>query len=273
MRSIQLAPALLVALTGAACVDKLSEDGRSCPCSGDRTCCFGECVGDVSECTVEKRIGLPGGTVSAPDGTSLDIPFGALSEDTVIRLRALPDLVLPDGITALGEAVLIEPEWLRLAAPATLTMAYDASRVPSGTDPGLVNIREAMTGSLAFRGVSSEKTPSEMRAEIELFHIFVPAMIEEACVGLTGSQSADDCGSTDLTIDETVYRAECDKGDPTTTCRCIRDGETVKTVEAPCPRADSWAEAVYRFECGFPCMTPADVPDAGVGPPDAAAGG
>lgn len=273
MHPARLAPALLVALTGTACVDKLSEDGRSCPCSGDRTCCFGECVGDAAECTIEKPIGLPGGTVSAPDGTSLDIPFGALSEDTVIRLRALPQLVLPEGIVRLGAAVLVEPEWLELATPATLTLPYDASLIPSGTDPQLVNIRQAMTDSMAFAGVSSEKDAVQMRAEIEQLRVFVPAMLEEDCVGLRGSQSAEDCGSAELTVDGADYRAECDKGDPTATCRCIRDGATVKTIEAPCPGADSWADAVYRFECGFPCLAPVDLPDAGVGPPDAGAGG
>ncbi len=272
MQLIRLAPALIVALAGSSCVDKLSEDGHSCPCSGDRTCCFGECVGDTGECTVQKKIGLPGGMISAPDGTTLEIPFGALSEDTIISLRAVPDLVMPQGITRLGEAVLVEPEWLELSTAATLTMPYDASLIPPGTDPQLVNIREAMTGSLAYRGVSSEKDAVQMRAEIEQFRVFVPAMLDESCVGLMGSQSVDDCGISDMTIDGTSYRTECDKGDPTTTCSCIQDGATVKTVEAPCPGADSWATTVYRFECGFPCAPPVVLPDAGIGP-DAAAGG
>lgn len=269
---IRLAPALIVALAGTACVDKLSEDGRSCPCSGDRTCCFGECVGDTAECTVEKKIGLPGGIISAPDGTSLEIPFGALSDDTIIRLRAVPDLVLPEGITKLGEAVLVEPEGLGLAKPATLTLPYDSSLIPAGTDPYTVNMREAMTGSMAFRGVSSDIDAVQMRGSIERFYVFVPAVVNESCVGFGATQSAGDCGITEETIDGTSYRTECDKGDPTTTCHCIQDGATVKSVEAPCPEGDSWVEPVYRFECGFPCPTPVDLPDAGIGP-DAAAGG
>lgn len=270
-----LAPALVAALTGAACVDKLSEDGRTCPCSGDRTCCFGECVDDTGECSVQTSVGIAGGTLTAPNGTSLEIPFGALSEDTVIRLRAVPELVLPEGIRRLGEAVAVEPEWLELALPAILTVPYDASLIASGSDPSTVNIQQAMTGSLAFRRISSEKDATHMRAEVQRFHVFVPAIVED-CVGFMGSQSAEDCGITDLTISGTSYRTECDSGDPTTTCRCIEDGASVKTVEAPCPGGDSWLESVYRFECGFPCPQRSDLPDAGIYPdaaPDATAGG
>lgn len=74
MHPIPVAVALILLAATAGCVDKLSEDGRACPCSAGKTCCFGECVEDMAECTVEKRIGLAGGTITAADGTSLEIP-------------------------------------------------------------------------------------------------------------------------------------------------------------------------------------------------------
>ena len=119
------------ALLLAACVDKVSEDGHGCPCGDGRACCFDVCMPEGDACVVEDTFGLGGGTLTAPNGAMLEIPFGALSEDTVLRMRSVePEPV--DGITFLGGAIALEPDGLELGEAADLTLPFDIERVPAG---------------------------------------------------------------------------------------------------------------------------------------------
>ena len=265
MHPIRVVPGLFLLAASAACVDKLSEDGRACPCSTGKTCCFGECVADMGECTVEKRIGLEGGTLTAPNGASLEVPFGALREDTRIRMRSTPDVVLPEGIEQLGEAVILEPAGLEFEIDATLTMPYDASRIPDGTEPLSVLIHTAMVGSKAFKRVESEVDSSNMKALVSHFSVFVPAISSECPLFGSGGRSPEDCGSVEITSGGTMYGVECELGEPSTTCRCLENGEAIRTVTAPCFQSEEYYPEVYRYECEFPCPSN-DPPD---GPPDA----
>jgi hypothetical protein len=271
MHPIRVVPALFLLAASAACVDKLSEDGRACPCSAEKTCCFGECVADMGECTLERRIGLEGGTVTAPNGASLEVPFGAMREDTLIRMRSAPDIVLPDGIQQLGEAVILEPAGLEFEKDATLTMPYDSSRIPDGTEPLNVLIHTAMVGSKAFKRLESEVDSNNMQAAVSHFSVFVPAISSE-CPWFTYGRSLEDCGRAEHDIDGTIYGVECDLGDPSTSCRCLEDGATVRTVEAPCFQSEEYVLEVYRYECEFPCPSgdpPGGPPDAGTTATDA----
>jgi hypothetical protein len=259
---IRLAPALLAAMAAAGCVDKLSEDGHSCPCSGDRSCCFGECVDSTGDCSVQKTIGLGGGTISAPDGTSLEIPFGALSEDTTIRLRSVPNVAVPEGITPLGEAVVLEPEGLHVQG--FLTVPYDIDRIPSGTRVEDILVHWTMSGSRAFqRTYDTQVTATNMRVEIGTLGLYLPAVSSE-CPYIDYSNSPEDCGVVEVPVNGTTYRVECDPADWETTCRCIEDGAVKSEVTAPCT-GNSFSREVYRYECGFPCPdeAPPTVPDAG----------
>jgi hypothetical protein len=77
-----------------------------------------------------QTVGPEGGFVSSPDGRlTLDIPKGALDQDVVITIEAVDDA--PAG--ALGQAYEIEPRYLQLSIPATLT--YDVvAPTPEGAE-------------------------------------------------------------------------------------------------------------------------------------------
>jgi hypothetical protein len=229
-------------------------------------CCFNECVEDTAECTVEKRIGLAGGTVTAANGVSLEVPFGALREDTLIRMRSAPEVVLPDGIQELGEAVVLEPAGLEFEKDATLTMPYDASRIPAGTEPLDVLIHTAMIGSKAFKRIESDVDSTNMKALVTHFSVFVPAISSECPTFGSGGRSLEDCGTLENTVEDTTYSVECDLGAPSTSCRCLKDGETIRAVEAPCFQSEEYYAEVYRYECDFPCSF-----EATPGPADAGA--
>ncbi len=77
------------------------------------------------------RIGPEGGSLGLADGTLLEIPEGALAEETPIRLG-----LVRGGIDGQGTRyVKLEPEGLELAKPASLFLPYDPERV---ADPELV---------------------------------------------------------------------------------------------------------------------------------------
>ena len=80
-----------------------------------------------------------GGSLSAPDGARLDIPAGALSEDTYIALassRRVPGLGIAE--------YRLEPEGLTFNKPATLTVPYGG--LYSGLMPEEIGFRGMLRG-------------------------------------------------------------------------------------------------------------------------------
>lgn len=108
MRRFLALPALLLAL--AACG---GGDSAPPPSEGSAT------------------IGAAGGQLSGPDGVVVDLPAGALSTDTTVRIArdSSGAPALPDGMTALGSIYAITPHIPLLAVPATVSLPFDATRV------------------------------------------------------------------------------------------------------------------------------------------------
>lgn len=77
-------------------------------------------------------VAAEGGRVAFADGTTLEIPPGALPADTTVTLRRPASFEAFPGRSTAG-AVELLPDGLELAAPASLTLRYDASKV---TDEG-----------------------------------------------------------------------------------------------------------------------------------------
>jgi hypothetical protein len=79
-------------------------------------------------------VGPAGGTVTSGDGrATLVVPAGALATSLplALRLAGTPPL---DPHAASGSAYVLSPPETSFTAPATLTLRYDATRGPSGTD-------------------------------------------------------------------------------------------------------------------------------------------
>jgi hypothetical protein len=81
-----------------------------------------------------------GGTVALDDGTRLQIPPGALGEDTTITM-ARPDPAVLQG--AHVAAVELTPSGLELSAPATLTLPFSPARATDDVDLVLEVMSEA----------------------------------------------------------------------------------------------------------------------------------
>ena len=97
---------------------------------------------------VSASIGAAGGTLAGPNGSQLVVPPGALAQTTTVSIAqdstgAPP---LPAGTTAVGAMFTLTPHGTAFAAPANLSLPFDASLAPAGNMPVLMKTNAAQTG-------------------------------------------------------------------------------------------------------------------------------
>jgi hypothetical protein len=92
-------------------------------------------------------IGPEGGRLSVGNGSSLDIPPGALAQPT--RITMVPAPYNPMAVASFpgGTTYMLQPEGLVFAQPVTLTLAFDPDALPEGTTPNDLAIFTAPTGT------------------------------------------------------------------------------------------------------------------------------
>jgi ZU5 domain len=100
------------------------------------TACGGNGASEsAADGTLQANIGPEGGELvgvqgSALEGLRMSIPAGALSQTTHIEISAASAIKpLPSAAVACGPIFDIQPAGLKLAAPATLTLPFDESKV------------------------------------------------------------------------------------------------------------------------------------------------
>jgi hypothetical protein len=229
-----------------------------CPCDEGHTCCWDRCYAHDSGCVVEDTFGGLGGTLSAPNGTTLEVTQYVFTERVPIRMRSV-QADTPAGVSPVASAVNFEsPD-----AYGILTMPYAPARVPPDTDPANLLMHSALPGSKAFVRWPTAFTDQTIRAQIYKGNrIFVPAVSQPPCVPQLDCN--DGCGQVEMTIDGNTYEVRCpgvgtqeeiDMGVP---CHCIVNGSQTMEVLAACGSP----KEVYMYECGFPCPD-GPVPDGG----------
>lgn len=93
----------------------------------------------IPEGSAGSLIGSAGGVINVSDsssevfGSSIQVPANAVDGSRVLVLLP-PDISadLPFGVVALGSPVYLEPFLIGFSSPATLSVPYQASRIPSG---------------------------------------------------------------------------------------------------------------------------------------------
>lgn len=76
--------------------------------------------------STQALIGAPGGTVVL-EGARLEIPAGALAEDTLITIT-VTDAVVEDPFVGFSPVFAFEPHGLRFASPVTVTLPFTGSQ-------------------------------------------------------------------------------------------------------------------------------------------------
>src|SRR4029079_17120784 len=75
-------------------------------------------------------VGATGGTVTASNGVSIEIPAGALSNDVTITIDELSDVDAPEGATSVGKTIELGPEGLTFDEPVKVTLPWDGGELP-----------------------------------------------------------------------------------------------------------------------------------------------
>jgi hypothetical protein len=88
-----------------------------------------------------------GGTVLGPNGASVVIPAGALTNEVRINIEQVTggSLVLPAGYTAYGLMFAYMPHGTTFAMPVTMTLPFDPAAVPAGAVPTFYKTTNAQT--------------------------------------------------------------------------------------------------------------------------------
>lgn len=126
-------------------------------------------------------IGPAGGTVSGPNGSSVVIPAGALSQnvDIAIAQSAAGAPPLPPGVTPVGDVYAFTPHGTAFAQPATLTVPFNPSQVPSGATLVLYKTNAQQNGWEVVAGASANG--SLMSGNVSSFSwVFVGAVVVTA---------------------------------------------------------------------------------------------
>jgi Tol biopolymer transport system component len=93
----------------------------------------------VVELGVQATIGTDGGVIATSDGSvSLDFPVGALSAEKAIAVKQVTES--RPGVGAWAAAVDLGPDGTTFAKPVTLTLGFDATKLPQGVTPSAVAI-------------------------------------------------------------------------------------------------------------------------------------
>jgi len=162
-------------------------------------CASGNSKSGSAGSAVSKSVGAAGGTVTASDGSGVTVPPGALSGDTNISVTASPDAPAPKLATVIGPAYTFGPEGQTFAKPVTVTLAFDAGKIPSGRQPSDIAIFTAPAGTATYvKLVTRVVDGSHVAADTTHFSTFVAVMPNGCVVTCGDSYSGSDSGGTAL---------------------------------------------------------------------------
>lgn len=123
------------------------------------------------------RLPANGGTSTLQGGAvALTLPPGAVDSDVVMSAVPLDVATLPAGGRRLvpGTAWDFGPDGLRFATPAVLTLRFDPSRLPAGTDPAELRIHKRVGDSYVQQPAGRvDLVASTVSAETDGFSTYV----------------------------------------------------------------------------------------------------
>lgn len=212
-------------------------------------------------------IGPDGGTLSSPEGVTITVPAGALSEDVNLTITAAPDAPVGAGAERVGPGFLLGPEGQTFAVPVEVTLPHAAS-----ADTNVVVMKApAGAGPAASRGLHTERNgASFVHVSTMSFSTFVPSGVacELSCAGGgsgTPSPDLDSCSSCFMDCGGRNYQMSCSAG----MCSCTIDGEG--TASGPKGDCSESAEPTWASVCNFPNPSTGGGGEGGSGGGDACA--
>jgi hypothetical protein len=123
-------------------------------------------------------IGPAGGIVRTSDQEAgVDIPEGALLQDTIITIKATDAPQVPAELAVVGGAYAFEPEGLAFAVPVTVILPYAAENIPAGRSAKDIVVYGSPAGRTAFSALSAAlEDDGRVRVETSHFSDYFPGL-------------------------------------------------------------------------------------------------
>jgi hypothetical protein len=153
---------------------------------------------DTSSGASSKKIGSTGGSVSAPDGTLISIPEGALPTDTTITITIDENVEAPGDTELVGTAYVFGPEGTQFSKPITISLPFDPTKVPAGRQASEILVFTAPAGSTDYTSLGGKvQDATHVSATTTHFSVFVPVIPSALPTDAGGDADASD--ATDAT--------------------------------------------------------------------------
>jgi hypothetical protein len=142
--------------------------------------------------TMSGNVTASGGTVSTNDGASVAVPADAVPQPTTITMGGEPNNVSVPNAMPVGETYRLGPEGMQFTQPVTVTLPFDASKLPSGTAATDIVIMTAPVGSTAFSPL-----PTTL---VDATHVSAPTMHFSDFVAVVVAHDVDLATPVDLSV-------------------------------------------------------------------------
>jgi hypothetical protein len=232
-------------------------------------------------------IGDNGGTIALGDGTSIDVPSGALSENQQISVTEDDSAPALSSAQAVGKNYLFGPEGLQFAKPVSITLAFDPSQVLGSNT---VVVFTAAKGSSDYTALETTQVDgSHVTAQTSHFSNFVAGIwgngnpVDASVADLVSPSdlSSKDgpictviCNSMATTFDGgsssgtrctctsncagSIYMINCGQYFDASlgSCECTTNGNITATTTATCFGTSPTYFMKYQSVCGYPGSLP-----------------
>jgi hypothetical protein len=136
------------------------------------TALLGACSHDLGP-SQKGEIGPSGGTVSAGQSASVELPPGALGGNTTITVTP-SDAAPPTSTLAVGTPYLFGPEGTQFAVPVTVTLEYSPTLLPSGMTATDIVVYTAPADTTDYQSLTTTIVDdTHVSAQTTHFSIFV----------------------------------------------------------------------------------------------------
>lgn len=202
-------------------------------------------------------VGIAGGVVATDDGSAVEVPSGAVTEEIVISITPMAEPAPPSETVVVGPGYLFEPEGATFSTPVKIVLAVDPAKLPSGKTLADVRVFTAPGGSTTYTALPTLVVDAtHVSATTTHFSTFVPAVAEPVaptCMGTCMKNLNASCTCTALCGDVS-YSMTCYDGEG---CVCgLPDTGRFLTVTPRCNDgaglASAWSTAMGPTGCGYP---------------------
>jgi hypothetical protein len=170
-------------------------------------------------------VGAGGGTVSAPDGTQVVIPAGALQSDVTITIALNESAPALTQAQSVAPAHVFGPEGQTFAKPVSVTLPFQPANLPSGATEKDLAVYTAPQGSSAYQALPTTiKDATHVTGQATHFSNMCPGAVLYDGGPLPDGAYGDAAVCTSLTPGAMVPLTFSDAGAPSLTGGTIASG-------------------------------------------------